>query len=135
MKGLIILFLRHLRVLNKNHIYSYKAREIKEFSQNSTIFYDSEEKEVHTSKYKSSLIKTKCRNTLLIFFLNPVGNIPKNGGQIIKQLLADENYDLSRFTCVKQAEVIRRKKLRLVYTDFIHHPHDTLSFWYLPLKC
>ena len=61
MKGLIILFLRHLRVLSKNHIYSYKAREIKEFSQNSTIFYDSEEKEVHTSKYKSSLIKSKCR--------------------------------------------------------------------------
>ena len=90
---------------------------------------------MHTSKCKSSLIKTKCRNTLLIFFLNPVGNIPKNGGQIIKQLLADENYDLSRFTCVKQAEVIRRKKLRLVYTDFIHHPHDTLNFWYLPLKC
>ena len=84
MKGLIILFLRHLRVLNKNQIYSYKAREIKEFAQKSTIFYDSEEKEMHTSKCKSSLIKTKCRNTLLIFFLNPVGNIPKNGGQIIK---------------------------------------------------
>ena len=81
------------------------------------------------------MIKTKCRSTLLIFFLNPVGNIPKNGGQIIKQLLADENYDLSRFTCVKQAEVIRRKKLRLVYTDFIHYPHDTLNFCYLPFKC
>ena len=88
---------------------------------------------MHTSKCKSSLIKTKCRNTLLIFFLNPVGNIPKNGGQIIKQLLVDEKYDLSRFTCLKQTELIRRKKLRLVYTDFIHHPHDTLNFWYLPL--
>ena len=88
---------------------------------------------MHTSEFKSSLIKTKCHNTFLIFFLNPVGNIPKNGGQIIKQLLVDEKYDLSRFTCLKQTELIRRKKLRLVYTDFIHHPHDTLNFWYLPL--
>ena len=56
---------------------------------------------MHTSKLKSSLIKAKFRNTLLIFFLNPVGNIPKNGGQIIKQLLADENYNLPPFTCPK----------------------------------
>ena len=31
-------FLQDLRVLNKNQIYSYKAREIKEISQNSKIF-------------------------------------------------------------------------------------------------
>ena len=96
--------------------------------------YDFVEKEVHTSKFESSLIKTKCHNTLS-FFLNYVGNIPKNGGQIIKQLLTDENYDLSRFNCPKQTEVIRRKKLRLVYTISIHQVRDTLNFWHLLLKC
>ena len=51
---------------------------------------------MHTSKFESSLINTKWHNTL--FFLNNIGNISKNGGQIIKQLIADENYDLSQFT-------------------------------------
>ena len=39
-----------------------------------------------------------------------------NGGQIIKQLITDKTYDLSRFTLSKQTEVIRRKKLMLLYT-------------------
>ena len=89
---------------------------------------------MHTSKLESSLIKTKCHKTLL-FFLNNIGNILKNGGQIIKQLLTVENYDLSRFNCPKQTEVIRRKKLRLVYTISIHQVRDTLNFWHLLLKC
>ena len=67
---------------------------------------------MHTSKFESSLVKTKCHNTL--FFLNNVGNMPKNDVQVIKQLLTDENYDLPRFTCPKQTKVIRRKKLKIV---------------------
>ena len=62
---------------------------------------------MHTSKCKSSFTKTKCGNTLLIYFLNPVGNIPKNRGQIIKQSLADENYDLphTRGTNLRLSEI------------------------------
>ena len=84
---------------------------------------------MHTSKFESSLIKTKCHNTLS-FFLNNVGNIPKNGGQIIKQLLTDENYDLSRFNCPKQTEVIRRKAEVSVYNFYpprLRHP-EFLAF-------
>lgn len=45
---------------------------------------------------------------------NSFGNLPKNGGQILKEMLNSQGLDLSRLSCVKKRErsVIRRKKRR-----------------------
>ena len=47
------------------------------------------------------------------FTIHFIGIAPKNGGQVLKQLLIDEEYDLSLFETPTRNEFqIRRKKLR-----------------------
>ena len=49
------------------------------------------------------------------FTIHFIGIAPKNGGQVLKQLLIDEEYDLSLFeTPTRNKFQIRRNKLRWV---------------------
>ena len=49
-----------------------------------------------------------------------IGIAPKNGGQVLKQLLIDEEYDLSLFETPTRNEFqIRRNKLRWVLAEML----------------
>ena len=49
-----------------------------------------------------------------------MGIAPKNGGQVLKQLLIDEEYDLSLFETPTRNEFqIRRNKLRWVLAEML----------------
>ena len=54
------------------------------------------------------------------FTIHFIGIAPKNGGQVLKQLLIDEEYDLSLFETPTRNEFqIRRKKLRWVLAEML----------------
>ena len=54
------------------------------------------------------------------FAIHFIGIAPKNGGQVLKQLLTDEEYDLSLFQTPTRNEFqIRRKKLRWVLAEML----------------
>ena len=54
------------------------------------------------------------------FTIHFIGIAPKNGGQVLKQLLIDEEYDLSLFETPTRNEFqIRRNKLRWVLAEML----------------
>ena len=54
------------------------------------------------------------------FTIHFIGIAPKNGGQVLKQLLIDEEYDLSLFETPTRNEFqIWRKKLRWVLAEML----------------
>ena len=54
------------------------------------------------------------------FTIHFIGIAPKNGGQVLKELLIDEEYDLPLFETPTRNEFqIRRKKLRWVLAEML----------------
>ena len=70
------------------------------------------------------------------FTIHFIGIAPKYGGQVLKQLLIDEEYDLSLFETPTRNEFqIRRKKLRWVLAEMlIFYIKDITTHWTLPKK-